>query len=210
MTELDTADGIDARDAIDPPRIWLQNAEDANHVDDRLWCAHPVWPDAPEDGEPVEYIRIDLHNSALRSAHEVGKREGIGVLREARGRFNVEYADDGRVLSVSHAGGALRSLVAHLDAAILSLSPSPTGSEPDWCYLADDWECAFPWTERRDLVDDATVGEPTHVRTLVNGPDKWAVWISGDDGPKLHWFDSEAEAVSAALPAPPADGEGSR
>lgn len=164
MTELDTADGI-ARYTIDLPNGQI---------------------DPSADGEWVLY---EDHIAALRSAHEAGKREGIGVLREARGRFNVEYADDGRVLSVSHAGGALRSLVAHLDAAILSLSPSPTGAQ-------------------------VVVGSLVTVPGLAYGPEV-VFRVLGVNGERL-WLKDEArgwsyvEGAKNVLPAPPADGEGSR
>ncbi|MCA1490148.1 hypothetical protein I6F11_04340 [Ensifer sp. NBAIM29] len=44
-----------------PERIWLQSHQDTTAVgEDRLWCQDKVWPNGPDDHEPIEYIRADL------------------------------------------------------------------------------------------------------------------------------------------------------
>ncbi len=66
----------------DPERIWLQNAEDASHTPEgRLWAEDKVWPDDPEDGEPVEYIRADLVSAALTEARREVLEEAAAAVR---------------------------------------------------------------------------------------------------------------------------------
>lgn len=66
----------------DPERIWLQNAEDASHnPDGREWAEDKIWPDDPEDGEPVEYIRADLVSAARAEARREALEEAAAVVR---------------------------------------------------------------------------------------------------------------------------------
>jgi hypothetical protein len=45
----------------DHKRIWLEPPAAENSRDEgRLWCAEKVWPEAPGDPEPTEYIRADI------------------------------------------------------------------------------------------------------------------------------------------------------
>lgn len=44
-----------------PNRIWLQDEEDALAIGEgRSWCEDKVWPEVPEQNEPVAYVRADL------------------------------------------------------------------------------------------------------------------------------------------------------
>lgn len=66
----------------DPERIWLQNAEDAKlQCEGRLWCEDKVWPagDDPEEGEPTEYIRSDIHARALLEAERRGMERAAKI-----------------------------------------------------------------------------------------------------------------------------------
>jgi len=58
----------------DHERIWLQHPDDADQYQGRLWCEDKVWPDEPEEGEPTEYVRADLHAAALA---EIERLRGI-------------------------------------------------------------------------------------------------------------------------------------
>jgi hypothetical protein len=60
----------------DPDRIWLQNAEDARAIGDRLWCADKVWPECPEQNEPTEYVRADLYAKLERELAD-GRRNAF-------------------------------------------------------------------------------------------------------------------------------------
>ncbi len=44
-----------------PDRIWLQDEKDALAIGEgRCWCEDKVWPEVPEQNEPVAYVRADL------------------------------------------------------------------------------------------------------------------------------------------------------
>lgn len=75
----------------DPERIWLQNAEDARAIGDRLWCADKVWPECPEQQEPTEYVRADLFSRLERE------------LAEARAKL-FPYADATEISGISFDG----------------------------------------------------------------------------------------------------------
>lgn len=60
----------------DHERIWLQNAEDAEHCNEaRMWCQDKVWPADKEDGEPTEYVRADLLSTARTEARKAALEE---------------------------------------------------------------------------------------------------------------------------------------
>lgn len=76
---------------------------------------------------------------------------------------------------------------------------------PDYCYDPSHWEFTSPW-EDRDTVhgdgDGLNHGELLRISTLLQGPDKWVVLVSGatdDDKDRIVWCDSEAEANAAAM-----------
>ena len=52
----------------DHERIWLQDANDADYDEGRLWCQDNVWDDIDENNPPTEYVRADLHATALTAA----------------------------------------------------------------------------------------------------------------------------------------------
>lgn len=61
----------------------------------------------------------DRHARLIAAAPEL-----LAALKEARGAFSVEYAEDGSVLSVGYDSEALRPLIALLDRAIASAESS--------------------------------------------------------------------------------------
>jgi hypothetical protein len=62
----------------DPERIWLQNADDARAIGEgRLWCEDKVWPECPEQNEPTEYVRADLHAKLERELAEAREFRAI-------------------------------------------------------------------------------------------------------------------------------------
>jgi hypothetical protein len=58
----------------DHERIWLQHPNEADEYEGRRWCEDKVWPDDPEDGEPTEYVRADLHAAALAEIERLRMR----------------------------------------------------------------------------------------------------------------------------------------
>jgi hypothetical protein len=75
--------------SADHERIWLQNAKDALNQDTgRMWCEDKVWPDDAEDGEPTEYVRADLYETALseRNAAQAEAKTAIGMWKSALAR----------------------------------------------------------------------------------------------------------------------------
>lgn len=178
MTELDTADGIMAsremRDLI--PEYFL-----------RLPEAIPV---------------RDAIASALRSAHEAGKREAAEFVRTARETIHSNH--DG-----SPIGDCPRwDNGAEIAAAILSLSPSPTGG----LVAVKPLEWRGPY------------GTTSSAGTIIGGYEVWKhprndSWVMQKGfSDTFHPTEEAAKAAAQAdyearirsalvLPAPPADGE---
>lgn len=55
----------------DPDTIYLE--PDPGPSEDRMWCADNVWPvDYGEGPSGIRYIRADLHELAVKVAHDMG------------------------------------------------------------------------------------------------------------------------------------------
>lgn len=77
---------------------------------------------------------------------------------------------------------------------------------PNHCYDPENWEYTASWKERQLLIDECPTNEIIRVSTLIDGPDKFALWLATEDETEQHWFDSREEAeafLSSAL-----EGEG--
>lgn len=75
----------------DHERIWLQNAEDGKRSGEgRMWCADKIWPDHPEDGEPTEYVRADLH--AALEAEVERLREALTPSADTKAAYMGEFS----------------------------------------------------------------------------------------------------------------------
>ncbi len=70
--------------ALDHPRIWLQNAADAEAAgEERRWCQDKAWPSHEFDGEPTEYVRADIVDGLVAVLNCA--REDILSLKNDRG-----------------------------------------------------------------------------------------------------------------------------
>jgi hypothetical protein len=68
-------------------------------------------------------------------------------------------------------------------------------AEPDHIYDPDDWEYTMPWQDRDQLAEDTEVEHAgiKRFKTLINGPDKFCVFIGGG----YEWFNTLGEAEAA-------------
>lgn len=78
--------------------------------------------------------------------------------------------------------------------------------EPEIIYNPDDWEASYDIADKDCLADDVDIppGQMHRFKTLVHGPDKFAVCVvlsrdeSGDpEDTEIQWFDNEGAAKAA-------------
>ena len=85
----------------------------------------------------------------------------------------------------------IAALTARAEAA-----EAKAGRTPDYCYDPVEWEYTMPWVNAADVAESALWQcEVARIATLVQGPEKWAIWSKDRD--QIHWFDTEADARAA-------------
>ena len=97
---------------------------------------------------------------------------------------------------------ALLDAIAALQAEVVALTAraeaaeAKVGRTPDYCYDPVEWECTMPWVNAADVAETALWQcDVARIATLVQGPEKWAIW--SEDRDTIHWFNTEAEARAA-------------
>lgn len=141
----------------DHERIWLQNEDDAkNQCEGRLWCEDKVWPDDPEDGEPTEYIRADLHAAAEARVRELEDR--VGVLEH-----DLDAQIAGHRLSANEATKHLMR-IRELEAALAEVYER-AAKEVETCWVTYTGRAG---DDEREQIDRARLDIATAIRKLAH------------------------------------------
>lgn len=114
----------------DHERIWLEPPPGGS--EGRLWCQDKVWPMQPEDGEPTEYVRADIHAAALalierQAAELAGLRQAYATESRAHQitRSDLEAEFEKRTAAEAElalSDGLKRIAEAHAEAAEVNVS----------------------------------------------------------------------------------------
>lgn len=155
--------------------------------------------------QPGEIAAVVQELRALRSKPVAGVEvkpveieDLIEQLLDAQQDINLA-ANENMDQSLCDASALIDKTEAMLHRILATLSLP--AQEPDHVYDPNDWEYTLPWEDREQLIEEWQPNEVHKVATLVDGPDKWIVWLETNGDYDVHWFDSEAEANSALTAA---------